>query len=60
MFKDLVCGMMVDQKNPPAQTLYKGRMYYFCSMDCKVKFSENPEKYLEAQKKEEKDEKAED
>jgi len=54
MVKDLVCGMMVDKKNPPAQTLYKGEMYYFCSMDCKVKFSENPEKYIASKQQEEK------
>lgn len=47
MVKDLVCGMMVDEKNPPAKTTYKGKDYYFCMEGCKREFEANPEKYVE-------------
>ena len=53
MVKDLVCGMMVDQKSPPAKTTYFGKEYYFCSQLCKTEFENNPEKYI--RKKEQQD-----
>ena len=46
MAKDLVCGMQVDEKKPPATSKYKGQTYYFCSPGCKKSFDANPEKYL--------------
>jgi len=47
MVKDLVCGMMVDEKNPPAKVEYQGKTYYFCCEGCKKKFLESPETYVE-------------
>ena len=44
---DPVCGMKVDPKKTRYKTLYKGRIYYFCSYHCLKKFEENPEYYLE-------------
>ncbi len=35
MVKDPVCGMEVDEKSAPAKSLYMGKAYYFCSLDCK-------------------------
>ncbi|GBD93243.1 copper-transporting P-type ATPase [bacterium BMS3Abin05] len=46
MAKDLVCGMEVDETSPPAKITYKGKEYFFCTNMCKIKFEENPEKYL--------------
>jgi YHS domain-containing protein len=47
MAKDLVCGMEVDENNPPAKTEYKGKEYYFCTPLCKVQFESSPEKYIQ-------------
>ncbi|MEM2136669.1 MAG: YHS domain-containing protein [Candidatus Methanomethylicia archaeon] len=43
---DPVCGMDVDSNKTPFKTIYKGKIYYFCSMHCKRVFEENPEYYL--------------
>ncbi len=43
--KDPVCGMMIDENDAVTTSDYKGRLYYFCSDDCKVEFDENPEEY---------------
>jgi Uncharacterized conserved protein len=45
---DLVCKMKVD-KSVVDTSVYKGKIYYFCSPDCKKKFDENPEKYINSQ-----------
>ncbi len=45
MYTDPVCGMQVPVTTP-YKTLYKGRVYYFCSEQCKVAFERNPEYYL--------------
>jgi YHS domain-containing protein len=47
---DPVCKMEVDEKKAPAKSLYKGKMYYFCSPGCKKAFDLNPEKYLASKK----------
>ena len=31
MAKDLVCGMMVDEKRAAATVVYQGTTYYFCA-----------------------------
>jgi len=46
--EDPVCGMDVDQSKAKAagRTVdYKGQTYYFCSDDCKTKFTKEPTKY---------------
>ena len=43
---DPVCGMEVDTSTAQYKTVYKGRIYYFCSHQCKVEFEKNPEYYL--------------
>lgn len=45
MERDLVCGMIIDEKDTAAIYLYKGRTYPFCSTSCKDKFDKNPEAY---------------
>lgn len=43
---DPVCGMDVNENNPPAKTEYNGVTYYFCSQNCRTEFEEDPEEYL--------------
>ena len=47
MVKDPVCGMEVDPSTAQYKTVYKGKIYYFCSHHCKKAFEENPDYYLE-------------
>ncbi|ARM76757.1 YHS domain-containing protein [Acidianus manzaensis] len=42
---DPVCGMEVDETSK-YKTMYKGKIYYFCSNGCKKEFEKDPEKYL--------------
>ncbi|MGC9227719.1 YHS domain-containing protein [Caldivirga sp.] len=42
---DPVCGMEVED-TVPFKSLYRGRVYYFCSRHCKEAFDREPEKYL--------------
>jgi YHS domain-containing protein len=43
---DPVCGMEVDPQKTKYKSVYKGKVYYFCSYQCKKAFDENPEYYL--------------
>lgn len=47
---DPVCGMTVEPKNAKGQSVHGGNSYFFCSAKCKVKFDENPKKYLNKEK----------
>jgi len=48
---DPVCGMKVDPKTAKGgSSEYKGQSYYFCNPKCKVKFDNEPEKYLSPKK----------
>jgi YHS domain-containing protein len=42
---DPVCGMTVDPKTAEKAD-YKGKTYYFCSVDEKQEFLKSPEKFL--------------
>ena len=45
--KDPVCGMDVsDIKKAPSEE-YKGKVYYFCSENCKKTFKKSPKSYSE-------------
>ncbi len=46
MAKDPVCGMTIDEKTARFNSEYKGKRYYFCSLECKTSFDKNPERYL--------------
>lgn len=48
--QDPVCGMMVPTATSP-KSEYKGKTYYFCSLDDKKEFDKAPVSYLEADKK---------
>ena len=44
---DPVCGMIVsDIKKAPFEG-YKGKVYYFCSENCKKAFKKSPKSYIE-------------
>ncbi|NHW45267.1 MAG: YHS domain-containing protein [Candidatus Verstraetearchaeota archaeon] len=44
---DPVCGMSVDLRGARYKTVYKGKVYYFCSKRCLEAFERSPEFYLE-------------
>ena len=46
MVTDPVCGMQIEDSQAAAQTVYEGRTYYFCSVECRQTFEENPEEYV--------------
>ena len=47
MARDPVCGMTVDPAKAAAHAEHKGETYYFCAKGCALKFSANPERYLQ-------------
>lgn len=49
--QDPVCGMMVDTATAP-KTDFKGKTYYFCSLDEKKEFDKAPSTYIKVEKKE--------
>lgn len=50
MAKDPVCGMEVDE-NSSTSAEHGSFKYYFCSMNCRIKFHEDPELYAHGGKK---------
>jgi len=38
--------MDVTYETAQARSEYNGQTYYFCSLDCKEQFDQNPEKYI--------------
>jgi YHS domain-containing protein len=49
MAKDLVCGMMVDEKTAKIKSEYLGKTYYFCSPACKTTFDKTPTKFTKSE-----------
>lgn len=46
MAKDPVCGMVVNEANPPGgKSVNQGKSYYFCGAGCKRSFDADPAKY---------------
>ncbi|MEM0002462.1 MAG: YHS domain-containing protein [Desulfurococcaceae archaeon] len=43
---DPVCGMKVNPTTSKYKTIYKGKIYYFCSFACLKEFEKNAELYL--------------
>jgi YHS domain-containing protein len=48
---DPVCRMEADEKKAAAAYEYKGKKYHFYAVGCKDKFSKDPEKFLDKEKK---------
>ncbi len=44
--RDVVCGMMVDEKSAKYKSDFAGTTYYFCSPGCMASFNANPGKYV--------------
>ena len=44
IYKDPICGMDVTYETAQARTEYNGDTYYFCSLECKETFDQDPEK----------------
>ncbi|MDG7040351.1 MAG: YHS domain-containing protein [Nitrososphaerota archaeon] len=42
---DPVCGMEVDESTR-YKSLYRGKVYFFCSANCKAEFERDPDGYL--------------
>jgi len=49
MTEDLVCGMEVSEGGS-LKIMRKKKDYYFCSSNCKIRFNNNPEKYIKPNK----------
>ena len=49
LFKDPVCGMMVDPAHAAGSHVFEGVTYWFCSTHCVAKFQADPNKYLHPQ-----------
>ncbi len=45
MVKDLVCGMDISENNSLKEA-YRGKIYHFCSEQCRSSFKANPEKFV--------------
>lgn len=52
-FRDPVCGMTVTAHGAAAASVRAGHTYYFCSVSCRDKFEQTPDKYLAAPAQEE-------
>ncbi len=46
---DPVCKMRVEEKTAAGKSEYRGKMYYFCSEQCKQAFDHNPSRYAQEQ-----------
>jgi P-type Cu+ transporter len=45
MGKDPVCGKKVTEGHAAGKSEYQGRLYFFCSLDCKQQFDQHPQYY---------------
>ncbi|MBV9225784.1 MAG: YHS domain-containing protein [Acidobacteriaceae bacterium] len=51
--QDLVCQMQITEEKPKYFSDYNGRMYPFCSAECKRKFDDHPDTFIQQHAKEE-------
>lgn len=47
MVTDPVCGVQLDDGEAEAESTHDGIVYYFTSVECKDRFEENPEAFVE-------------
>jgi YHS domain-containing protein len=45
LVKDPVCGMEIDPASAAGSSEYEGQTIYFCNLNCKQSFDEEPAKY---------------
>ena len=43
---DPVCGEEVNPVDSDYQAHYRGKIYFFCSLNCQIDFQEAPERYV--------------
>lgn len=53
LVRDPVCGMRIEPEDAADETIYKGRIFYFCAPGCKKEFLMNPEQYFPNKQNEE-------
>jgi Cu+-exporting ATPase len=46
MFRDPVCGMVLDDNTAKFKITYEGETYYFCSLICKKRFKRHATKFV--------------
>jgi YHS domain-containing protein len=46
MVRDPVCGIALDINNS-LRVVYHGKVYHFCSHDCRVNFEDRPDEYVQ-------------
>lgn len=47
MVTDPVCGSEVNPQDTEVQSEKNGEMYYFCSLDCRESFEQDPDAYID-------------
>ena len=45
--KDPVCGMTIEESEAAATVRYGEQVYWFCSLACKARFEEHPDRYAD-------------
>lgn len=50
---DIVCGAAVVSEKPQFFSEYDGRTYPFCSPECKRKFDDHPDRFIQQRAKDE-------
>ena len=53
MNQDLVCRVEITDEKPQFFSDYNGRTYPFCSAECKRKFDDHPDSFIQQHAKEE-------
>ena len=53
MTDDIVCGVAVDSEKPQFFSDYDGRIYVFCSPECKRRFDDHPDRFIQQHAKQE-------
>ena len=46
MFRDPVCGMVLDENTAKFKITYEGETIHFCSLVCKKRFKRHPLKFV--------------
>ena len=46
MFRDPVCGMVLDENTAKFKITYEGETYHFCSLKCKKRFKRHACKFI--------------
>ena len=50
--RDPVCGLQINPDLAKHRSTYDEKIYYFCSLECKNRFDDEPSKYAENNERE--------